>query len=202
MRALLFLFLCASAVLFVPTALAQDDAAMSTLRLLTDFTEADVAQRWATVNDNVMGGRSVGGPTFTDETVVFAGATNTNGGGFSSIRTRPGDYDLGAYEGIELRFRADGRTYEFEMYTGERAGGIPVVYRASFRATTEGMWETVRLPFTAFRASRFGRPLPSYRLDPARGRYVGLFVYDGQDGPFRLEVDQISAYQTENTASY
>ncbi|MEL7167853.1 MAG: CIA30 family protein [Bacteroidota bacterium] len=193
MRFLLFVLLCAPALV-----VAQDD----TTRLLTDFTEADAANRWTIVNDNVMGGRSVGGPTFTDSTVVFAGDTNTRGGGFSSIRTSPGDYNLGAFEGIELRFRADGRTYEFEMYTGERAGGyLPVVYRASFKAQTDGEWETVRIPFTAFSASGFGRPLPDYTLDPSRGQYVGLFVYDGQDGPFRLEVDRISAYKGEGTAS-
>ncbi|MEL6771672.1 MAG: CIA30 family protein [Bacteroidota bacterium] len=193
MRFFLFALLCAPVLVF-----AQDDS----IRLLTDFTAANTSAQWIIVNDNVMGGRSVGGPTFTDSTVVFAGETNTRGGGFSSIRTRPGDYDLGAFDGIEIRFRADGRTYEFEMYTGERAGGyLPVVYRAPFEAQTDGTWETVRIPFTAFTASGFGRPLPDYTLDPSRGRYVGLFVYDGQDGPFHLEVDRIAAYNDEATAS-
>ena len=41
---------------------------------------------WQTVNDNVMGGRSRGGHTREGGTLVFAGSTNTRGGGFSSIR--------------------------------------------------------------------------------------------------------------------
>ena len=77
---------------------------------LFDFSEADPGKRWITVNDNVMGGRSKGGFTFKGDRLLFTGSTNTNGGGFSSIRTRPGALGLSGKEGVMIRFKGDGRT--------------------------------------------------------------------------------------------
>ena len=76
--------------------------------LLTDFGEPDVAKKWITVNDNVMGGRSEGGPAFKDGLLVFSGKTNTDGGGFSSIRTRRARWNIGSATGVVLRVRGDG----------------------------------------------------------------------------------------------
>ena len=54
-----------------------------------NFKENDASSKWVTVNDNVMGGRSKGGFVIKKDRLIFSGATNTNGGGFSSIRTKP-----------------------------------------------------------------------------------------------------------------
>ncbi|MEL7485448.1 MAG: CIA30 family protein, partial [Planctomycetota bacterium] len=67
--------------------------------ILTEFRGEKVSAEWIAVNDNVMGGRSSGGPAFDDGVLTFAGTTNTNGGGFSSIRTVPGQWDLAEYDG-------------------------------------------------------------------------------------------------------
>jgi monofunctional biosynthetic peptidoglycan transglycosylase len=181
----LLVFLLASATVAQPS---------SPVPLPFDFTDPDVADRWTAVNDGVMGGNSEGGPAFTGETLVFSGVTDTDGGGFSSIRTRPADYDLGDADGLAVRYRADGRQYEVEVHTGERAGGIPVTYRAPLPVVEGEDWHEARVPFSSFRASAQGRSLPERRLDPARARAVGLFIYDGKSGPFRLEVDRMAAY--------
>lgn len=181
-------------LLLAATAAAQP---ASPVPLLFDFTDPDAADRWITVNDGVMGGRSEGGPAFPGETLVFSGVTNTNGGGFSSVRTRPADLGLGDADGLAVRYRADGRQYEVEVHTGERAGSIPVAFRAPLPVVEGEGWHEARVPFTAFRASAHGRPLPERRLDPTRARSVGLFVYDGVSGPFRLEVDWMAAYADE-----
>ena len=52
---------------------------------IADFSKGETVE-WRTVNDNVMGGRSVGDFEVGDSTLNFKGRTNTNGGGFSSIR--------------------------------------------------------------------------------------------------------------------
>ena len=57
---------------------------------LFDFSEADPGKKWITVNDNVMGGRSKGGFTFKGDRLLFAGSTNTNGGGFPPSGLGPG----------------------------------------------------------------------------------------------------------------
>ena len=65
---------------------------MEPLLLIFDFSEDDIHEKWIVVNDNVMGGRSKGGFAFIKNKLVFSGSTNTNGGGFSSIRTIPIDF--------------------------------------------------------------------------------------------------------------
>ena len=75
---------------------------------------------WIVVNDNVMGGRSEGGFETDNGELGFAGSTNTNGGGFSSIRSRPVQADLSAFEGIQLRVRGDGRRYTWRLTTDAR----------------------------------------------------------------------------------
>ena len=74
-------------VLAVPQPRAAEDS--DTAMLLTDFTPDSADFGWYVLNDNVMGGRSNG--TFAERqgALVFTGNTNTNGGGFSSIRTNP-----------------------------------------------------------------------------------------------------------------
>ena len=62
--------------------------------LLFDFANNAPKQNWIVVNDNVMGGRSEGGFSFKKKCLLFSGNTNTNGGGFSSIRTKPSDFGL------------------------------------------------------------------------------------------------------------
>ena len=49
--------------------------------------DGPVGLEWRIVNDNVMGGRSRGDFEISEESLSFFGVTNTNGGGFSSIRS-------------------------------------------------------------------------------------------------------------------
>jgi NADH dehydrogenase [ubiquinone] 1 alpha subcomplex assembly factor 1 len=74
--------------------------------LLTDFTMSSSDVAWYVVNDNVMGGRSEGDFEQKPGELSFTGRTNTNGGGFSSIRTRPLQLDLSNYAGIRLYVKA------------------------------------------------------------------------------------------------
>ncbi|MEM1247265.1 MAG: CIA30 family protein [Acidobacteriota bacterium] len=160
--------------------------------LVTDFT-AGSALEWIAVNDNVMGGRSRGGPVPHDGFLEFTGATNTQGGGFSSTRTAGTTFDLSEYDALWLRVLGDGRTYRGELRTDVTFRGRGVVYRAEF--ATDGTWQEIVLPFESFWASSRGRDVRRLvePLDLLRIRSVGLMIYDGLDGPFRLEVDEIRA---------
>ena len=79
--------------------------------LIFDFTEEGIDKKWMVVNDKVMGGRSEGGYSFDKKRLIFSGNTNTNGGGFSSIRTIPLDFYLEDKTGLHIRYKGDGRTY-------------------------------------------------------------------------------------------
>ncbi len=166
------------------------------VRVLADFDDAAIADRVFTVNDNVMGGRSSGGPSFEDGKLIFAGSTNTNGGGFSSIRMRIDEGALDNADGIMMRVRGDGRTYKAQMQTGSRHRGIEVAYWSEFQPTADE-WRIVTVPFESYEPFIYGQPVSGRAadLDPNAVRTVGFLIYDGLDGPFNLEVDWIRTYR-------
>lgn len=162
--------------------------------LLAEFPQSTGDLPWYPVNDGVMGGRSEGGFRLEDDALVFAGTTNTDGGGFSSIRSESRPLDLEAWDGIRLRIRGDGRTYTFRLTTaGARTGRDRISYWADF--DTRERWEIVDVPFHRFRPRRRGRWLEGPALEPSAIDGLGLMIYDKRDGPFRLDVDWIRAYR-------
>jgi hypothetical protein len=163
------------------------------LNLIYDFTENNPGQNWMTVNDNVMGGRSEGGFSFKKKRLIFSGNTNTNGGGFSSIRTKPLDYGLGDKQGLHIRFKGDGRTFKL----GVRMEGKSVSYRSSFNTDGETKgWQEMKILFNEMDSSWRGITLSKdkYPLYRNKIRIIEFMIYDKQDGPFKLQVDWIKAY--------
>ena len=162
--------------------------------LFDDFNDTRKStERWRTVNDNVMGGRSKGGPKFADGLLTFQGATNTNGGGFSSLRTKANPVDLTGTTGLLLRVKGDGRTYKAAIRTDASIRGSRIPFRADF-PTVKDEWITVFVPFKNMTPSFRGFPLkdpPALELDKVEA--TGLMIYDKKDGPFKLQVDWIKA---------
>jgi hypothetical protein len=158
--------------------------------LLFDFSNDDPKQNWIVVNDNVMGGRSEGGFSSKKKHLIFSGNTNTNGGGFSSIRTKPSDFDLGDKTGLHIRYKGDGRTYKL----GVRLEGKSVSYRSNF--TSGNGWQEVKIPFDEMDVSWRGRPLSKeeHPLIKSKIRSIEFMIYDKQDGPFKLQVDWVKSY--------
>jgi len=58
----------------------------------------------------------------------------------------------------------------------------------------------VRVPFSALRNSVFGQAVNAPPINLARIQSVGIYILDGQDGPFRLEVDFIRTYSAADEA--
>ena len=161
----------------------------------TLFTFDDAAESWTIQNDGVMGGRSKGSFEIDGGTLTFTGDVVTQGGGFTSVLVDR-DADLSGTDGLELRVRGGGRTFEVEVDDGTRdRRGRQVSRRATFETSED--WQTVRVPWSAFETSVFGEPVDAAPLDPAAVMAFGLYIIDGQDGPFRLEVDRIAAYRAD-----
>ena len=133
--------------------LAASDSDLEGNFLLTDFTATSVDLDWYVVNDNVMGGRSEGDFEQEAGELRFAGRTNTNGGGFSSIRTQPVQLDLSNRAGIRLRVMGDGRRYTWRLTTAARWRGREVSYWADFD-TRDGAWSMVDDRYYADAAKR------------------------------------------------
>ncbi|MEO0409302.1 MAG: CIA30 family protein [Cyanobacteria bacterium P01_A01_bin.135] len=158
---------------------------------LTDFEASDENESWSVVNDNIMGGRSLGGPEFDGAVMTFSGYINTNGGGFSSVRKPLDPSILEPYSRVVLRLKPDGRAYRLIMEDALEARSAPTVHRKNIEFGPAGEWQIVSVAFDQLQPSVFGNPVeaPPFRKDLASR--IGLMLNDVGDGPFELEVDWI-----------
>lgn len=164
-------------------------------RVLFDFVDVSEAQRWLVVNDNVMGGVSRGEASPTeDSNLLFSGSISLeNNGGFASIRSQPTDFDLGGFDGIRIKVKGDGRTYQFRLRRDRSLDGI--AFKQEFE-TIKDKWIEAELPFASFMPTFRGRQLTDVGpLDPADIRQLGFLLADKEPGPFNLVVDNIVAFQ-------
>jgi monofunctional biosynthetic peptidoglycan transglycosylase len=161
--------------------------------VIRDFADSNESGQWVSVNDNVMGGVSQGTAQITDDhCLLFTGTISLeNNGGFSSIRTLPGNFDLGAYDGIRIRALGDGRTYQFRLRVDRGFDGI--AYKQEFR-TEKDSWIEVYLPFSSFVPTFRGRIIrDAGPLNPTEIKQMGFLLADKTAGPFSLRVDWIKA---------
>jgi len=171
----------------------EDSQGMRENTVVHNFKEKDAASNWITVNDNVMGGRSKGGFAIIKDRLIFSGATNTNGGGFSSIRTNPKNLNFQNKQGVIIRFKGDGRTYKFDV----RMENSSVAHRVDFKTKENPKdWRTVKIDFDTLSPTWRGAALSAqrFRLDTAKIKSIGFMIYDKKDGPFELKVDWIKVY--------
>jgi len=160
--------------------------------LITDFTSNTANLGWYVVNDEVMGGQSEGDFKIEEGELVFAGRTNTNGGGFSSIRTKALELNLSSYEGVQLHVRGDGRRYTWRLTTDASWRGRPISYWAEFE-TSDGKWTIISIPFASFVPKFRGSRLDAPKLDPGKITGMGLMIYDNLDGVFQLRLESVRA---------
>lgn len=165
---------------------------MDTLSI-TRFNSDSPDLGWYVQNDNVMGGRSEGGFNISLEELIFSGNTNTNGGGFSSIRTEPLRLNLSGYDGIRVKIKADGRRYTWQLQTDARWRGRQVNYWAEFDTLVDEV-SVIHIPFTKFFPQFRGYRLDGPDLDVSQITQLGLYIYDKKDGPFELRLMSVEAY--------
>lgn len=160
---------------------------------LTDF---DTADGWVVVNDGVMGGRSAGAIEFSNSTLRFSGNVVTAGGGFTSVRLPLFDTELADSDSLQLRLRADERTYGLTLEDAAQTGRRAISHGADLtvdRPIDPDGWQTVELSYDELRPSVFGQPLDAPPFDPNQATEIGIIISDGVDGDFVLEVDWIDA---------
>ena len=187
----LLALLCAP-LIFAPLSASESDELDSLL--LTSFTSEGPDFGWYVQNDNVMGGRSQGGFVISAQELLFSGNTNTNGGGFSSIRTQPLKLDLTAYTGIRVKVKADGRRYTWGIQTDALWRGRRINYWADFDTVA---YETsvIDIPFVNFLPQFRGFKLDGPELDTSQIAEFALYQYDKTDGPFKLNLISVEAYK-------
>lgn len=160
-------------------------------KLLCAFANQTEAALWQTVNDNVMGGRSSGAASYADGKLLFTGNINTNGGGFSSVRTALPHGVLEGMDLFQLRVLPDTRHYQLILQTDALFGGRPVAYRADIQNLRPGNWSDGSVLFSELQPTVFGRPIPGPVFVASQARLLGIIIADGQNGAFHLEIETI-----------
>ena len=174
------------ALLMVTTAMAED-----TPIPLFDFTGADSAKEWQTVNDGVVGGVSEGKFKITDtKTMEFLGTLSlANNGGFASVRTKAKKLGLEKGDTLVAKVKGDGR--EYHMNLSVPTFQIAYNYRAVFQ-TKKDEWIEVKLPLDKFEATSFGQVVKNAgQVKPTSVNGLGFMLSDKKAGPFKMEVESI-----------
>jgi monofunctional biosynthetic peptidoglycan transglycosylase len=150
---------------------------------------------WTIVDDGVMGGLSQGQREIGKDGILrfFGTLSLENNGGFSSLRSKNVAMDLSDAEGLVLRVKGDGRSYQVRLSTDAEFRGGEVSFQAEF-ATKKDEWTEVKVPFQSLAAGWRGMKLPEKTFDAAKVRRVGLLLGDKKQGPFALQVDWIRTY--------
>ena len=156
-----------------------------------NFAQETETLKWRSVNDSVMGGLSKGASYETEASNrMFSGTISLkNNGGFSSIRSSGGNYDLSEYSGMEIPVRGDGRKY----FLTSRSGGSSRLAFWSPVQPKAGEWETIKVPFKSFYATSFGRTIRG-KLNTKTINSFGFMLYDKKEGIFSLEIKSIRPY--------
>ena len=159
-----------------------------------DFGEDSDAD-WFVLNDDVMGGVSEADTYFTDSTVVFEGEVSTaNNGGFVSLRSPTGEYDLSQFSTVEIAYKADG--HDFSMIL---ADGL-MWYLPEFRhevistsdewtVTSTSLYEFKQYSMTGYGDGETGVEMSSQYLSDVIRLELRNSVF--ASGDFRLEIDYI-----------
>jgi NADH dehydrogenase [ubiquinone] 1 alpha subcomplex assembly factor 1 len=159
-------------------------AALSSFELQANNTT------WYVINDGVMGGVSSSTAKIVAGNLEFAGRVRLeNNGGFASIRTNSGQYNLGSFSSLTLRVRGDGKKYGFQIGTNTARG---ILYRFEFETRAE-QWTEINVPFKNLQATRFGQVLPRPAFNSSNIEHFGFIIGNKKAEDFKLELDWIRA---------
>jgi len=158
--------------------------------IIDDFTDGLSQLRWFNVNDGVMGGLSQGEGILEGGSLVHTGLINTNGGGFSSIRTQlPAEYLVG-YSRLQIRLNTFGRQYAVNFGDSRYRS---VSHQASIPKVNTSSWQEVFIDFDNTIPTNFGFRVNAESFLASAINDLSLILNDGIDGPFRMELDWIKA---------
>jgi NADH dehydrogenase [ubiquinone] 1 alpha subcomplex assembly factor 1 len=163
--------------------------------LIFDFGENKDFGRWSIINDGVMGGLSQSKAILNRDAVLFSGNVSLkNNGGFVSLRSALGNYDLSEYTYCEIRFKSD-TDRKFELLIEKETPFYLPKFRAKFSSKNQD-WEILTIPLKDLGVSRMGNTLqqgidPKVLKDIQR---IGFILADKQEGSFQLWIDYLKFY--------
>jgi len=159
----------------------------STLTIFNFGKQSDLSN-WYVVDDVVMGGRSNGNFTLSEDGHgLFQGRVSLeNNGGFSMVRYVIGKSDVSRYSTAVIRLKGDGKRYQFRI---KSAGRDRHSYIAHFQ--TSGEWETIKIPLAKMYASFRGVKLNMPDYPGKQMEEIAFLIGNKKAEEFRLEIDKI-----------
>ena len=145
--------------------------------------------QWSVVDDVVMGGRSNGSLSRSDEGYgEFKGMISLeNNGGFSSVRLGVPEFQATGYSEVVIRLKGDGKPYQFRIKRSDQESHS---YVYSFLTT--GDWEEVRIAFNDLKPSFRGRPLDLPAFKGGAIAEIGFLFGNKKEESFKLVLETIS----------
>ena len=152
-----------------------------------DFTDTD-KNNWVIVNDGVMWWKSIWNYDIQENIFNLSGIINTNGGGFSSVRTWLPAWILSEYNSIKLIAKSDNRSYQITFRDNNSRW---VSHRAILPFSETWDFEKINIQINDLEPVFFGRKVDAKPFNKEKSREIGFIISDWIDGHFQLDIDTI-----------
>ena len=156
---------------------------------------SEINQGWFALNDDVMGGVSVGEVSLTENSLVFEGEVSTdNNGGFVSLRSPTDEYDFSEFTEVVVSYRAEGHDFNMVL-ANHQAWYRPkfehkvISLSSDWATTTVSLSDFKQYAMTGYGDAETGVELSEQHLSSViRMEFINS---EFQSGDFRLEIDYI-----------
>ena len=143
--------------------------------------------QWEIVNDNVMGGVSIGDFKIQNNKLIFFGKLSSKyNGGFASIRTRE-RIKLNSYEKINLKVIGDGNTYQIRIKDNTYN-----YYSYTHEFETSGLEEEITLSLSEFKPVFRGTNLSIGNFDKKLITELSFMIVSKKEPDFKLEISEVT----------
>ncbi len=147
---------------------------------------------WVLISDNIMGGISKSKLEYTQNTMILTGNISLdNFGGFASVKTEFGKYDISQFKGIKIKFKSTNQKFAFTLEDSKN-WTFPN-FKGAFTSTKPNTWEEKIILFKDFKEYQIGEPTGEKLLESNLKKIVrmGIITTEKKEGPFTIEVDYI-----------
>jgi hypothetical protein len=155
---------------------------------IVNFKENQTNNNWKVVDDVVMGGRSSGSFSLSEEGYgKFSGEVSLeNNGGFSSVRYAMETLNVSPKSIIRIRLKGDGKSYQFRVKHDRQA-----YYSYITEFNTSGDWQTLGFTLADLRPTFRGRKVDLPNFDQNTIEELRFLIGNKKTQTFVLLVESI-----------
>ncbi|MEL7338947.1 MAG: CIA30 family protein [Bacteroidota bacterium] len=156
-----------------------------------DFGSEKDGTDWQTLNDGVMGGLSNGQVALTPNALKFFGEVSLdNYGGFTSVKSPFGQYDLSNAKKLTIRYKTEGQLISISL---ENSDAFYKPYYKLLLPDTKGKWMTAEANISDFKEYNLGQETAIAISDGfLKGvKRIGFITSEKRAGRFAVEIDYL-----------